>query len=139
MGHDISLEYKKERLNCFPSLGYGNQACKLVDGKLVPLELQNGLHITHNNASMWYLAMGNIGYPVDSTGEWLNGAKANKVAPILENLLIELTSKPGVYEPLQLEPVNGERWGGYLDLCQKIQALLIACRTYPKAKIYDFY
>jgi hypothetical protein len=139
MGHDISLEYKKERLNCFPSLNYGNQACKLVDGKLVPLDLQDRLSITYNNSEMWYLAMKNIGHPVDDIGEWLDKSKAFKIIPILENLLIELTSKPEIYEPLQPEPVNGKRWGGYLDLCQKIQALLIACRTYPMAEIYDFY
>lgn len=139
MGHDISLNLKKQRLSCFPVLS-GNVACKFVDGNLVPLSYQDGLHITHNNSKMWYLALEKIGHPVESTGQWLHKAKAKTLIPILEKLLIELTSNPDIYWPLQPE-INetGERWGGYVDLCEKIQALLIACQTYPTATVEDWY
>jgi hypothetical protein len=138
MGHDISLTHKGETLNCFPPL-QGNVACREVDGKLVPLDLQSNLYITHNNSSMWYSALENIKKPKDSIGEWLDGSKAGDVIETLEKTYIELTSNREIYEPLQPEPHEGTRWGGYLDLCQKIQCLLIACRSIPDATIEDFY
>jgi len=43
MGHDINLRKKEKTLTCFPVIGEGNYACDVVDGKLIPKTLQDGL------------------------------------------------------------------------------------------------
>jgi len=141
MGHDISLKINEEELNCFPVIGEGTYACDVIDGNLVPKTLQSGLYITYNLSKIWYLAMENIGHPVDSTGDWLNNAKAKDILPILEKLFDEIISKPQTYEPLEpkADPDTGERWGSYSSFCDKIYALIFACRKYPEAIIYDWF
>ena len=153
MGHDISIikkktkdpnypdEYVHEYHNCFPVVGCGTYACDLVDGELVPRTLQESIYITYNNSGMYSLAMENIGHPQKCFGRWLNDSKTNKVLPILELLFDELITNPKIYEPLQpkINPETNTRWGGYDDLCNKIYALIFACRKYPKATIRDSY
>jgi hypothetical protein len=136
MGHYIRLiNPKTEELitYCFPLVGEGTVEASMVNGVLKALPFQSSLSITYNNHQMWYLGMRNIGHPVDSLGDWLNGAIAKDVYPILIKLAEELESKPEVYKPL--ESKNG--WGSYSTFCKQVRVLASACIVYPDAVICD--
>ena len=163
MGHDISLVIGKKKnpkfdknkevdwfneiwlniyADCFPVIGEGNYACDLVSGELVPKTMQNNLYITYNLSDIYYLALKNISRPdIESFGKFLNGNKAKKVLPVIEKMFDEIISKPEIYKPLEPEPdpETGERWGDFDSFCNKLYALIFACRKYPKATIYDSY
>lgn len=139
MGHSISLytakTFKKQIKNCFPIAGEGNYKADLIDGILVPSLLQDSISITYNLSDMYTLALKNIDHIVDDFGKYLHGARTKDALPMFEKMFDELISHPEIYKPL--EPDNG--WGTYKGLCDKIYALIFACRKYPKARIYDWY
>jgi hypothetical protein len=142
MGHDITLKTKKVQIeNCFPTVGEGTYKADVVNGQLVPKTLQDNLYITHNLADIIYLALENIKEPKESFGEYLDGAKAKDVLPTLEKLFDEILTHPEIYEPLQPkpDPETGKAWGSYKGLCDKLYALIFACRKYPTAIIADWY
>ena len=145
MGHDISLYKTKSKkiqiTNCFPVTGQGNYKADLIDGRLVPQTLQDDLYITHNLAEIIYIALENIKEPKKCFGEFLDGSKAKDILPTIEKMFDEIISNPKIYQPLEPEPdpETGRAWGSYKGLCDKLYALIFACRKYPTAIIYDWY